>query len=82
MLGGPSIEPATDPDNIQQALVPLASETHTGCDVPIHAAGPWAHSLEVTVERSLIFHDMDHATKLCERAVASAVLPTSGRDGQ
>ena len=67
-----SMEQATDPDYIQQALVPLASETHTGEDVPIYAAGPWAHLFEGTVEQNYIFHVMDHATKISERAVASA----------
>ena len=28
---------------VQQALVPMASETHTGEDLGIYAIGPWAH---------------------------------------
>jgi alkaline phosphatase len=65
----------TDPDYIQQAAVPLASETHTGEDVPIYAAGPWSHLFQNTVEQNYIFHVMDHATRISERAVAS----TSGQ---
>lgn len=66
------MEQATDPDYIQQALVPLTSETHTGEDVGIYAIGPWAHLFQNTVEQNYIFHVIDHATKLSERAVASA----------
>ena len=65
------MEQATDPDYIQQALVPLASETHAGEDVGIYAIGPWAHLFQNTVEQNYIFHVMDYATKISERAMAS-----------
>lgn len=67
-----TMEQATDPDYIQQALVPLASETHAGEDVGIYAIGPWSHLFQNTVEQNYIFHVMDYATKISERAVASA----------
>jgi alkaline phosphatase len=67
-----TMEEATDPDYIQQALVPLASETHTGEDVGIYAIGPWAHLFQNTVEQNYIFQVMDYATKISERAMASA----------
>jgi alkaline phosphatase len=54
-------EQATDPDYIQQALIPLTSETHSGEDVAIYAKGPWAHLFEGTVEQNYIFHVMDFA---------------------
>jgi alkaline phosphatase len=62
----------TDPDYIQQAIVPLNSETHAGEDVGIYAIGPWAHLFQGTVEQNYIFHVMNHATKLSERALAAA----------
>ena len=52
---------ATDPDYIQQALIPLRSETHSGEDVAIYARGPWAHLFDGTVEQNYIFHVMYHA---------------------
>jgi alkaline phosphatase len=67
-----TMEQATDPDYIQQALVPLDSETHAGEDVAIFAIGPWSHLFQNTVEQNYIFHVMDYATKISERAVASA----------
>jgi alkaline phosphatase len=67
-----TMEQATDPDYIQQALVPLESETHAGEDVGIYSIGPWSHLFQKTVPQPYIFHVMDHATKISERAVASA----------
>lgn len=54
-------EQATDPDYIQQALIPLSSETHSGEDVAIYAKGPWSHLFDGTVEQNYIFHVMNHA---------------------
>jgi len=54
-------EQATDPDYIQQALIPRTSETHSGEDVAIYAKGPWAHLFDGTVEQNHIFHVMNHA---------------------
>jgi len=74
--GGPRADlsnvDTTDPDFIQQAAVPLASETHAGEDVGIYAIGPWAHLFQGTVEQNYIFHVMDQATGLSERAQAAA----------
>lgn len=53
---------ATDPDYLQQALIPLQrSETHSGEDVAVYAQGPWAHLLDGTIEQNMIFHVMRHA---------------------
>lgn len=57
-------EQATDPDYIQQALIPLSSETHSGEDVAIYAKGPWAHLFDGTVEQNYIFHVMNHAVSV------------------
>lgn len=54
-------EEATDPDYIQQALIPRSSETHSGEDVAIYARGPWSHLVDGTVEQSYIFHVMHYA---------------------
>ncbi|MEM9137498.1 MAG: alkaline phosphatase [Cyanobacteria bacterium P01_F01_bin.42] len=57
----------TDIDYIQQALIPLNSETHSAEDVAIYARGPWAHLFSGTVEQNYIFHVIDYAAKLTER---------------
>ena len=46
---------------VQQALVPMASETHAGDDVAIYAWGPQAHLLTGTVEQNLIYHVLARA---------------------
>jgi alkaline phosphatase len=64
----PTNDETTDIDYIQQATVPLESETHAGDDVPIFAIGPWAHLFQGVVEQQYIYHVMDHASKISERA--------------
>ena len=54
-------EEATDVDYIQQALIPLSSETHSGEDVAVYAKGPWAHLFDGTIEQNVIFHVMQQA---------------------
>ena len=54
-------EQATDPDYLQQALVPMSSETHSGEDVMVFAQGPFAHLFGGTIEQNVIFHVMHHA---------------------
>ncbi|MDF2232907.1 alkaline phosphatase [Albimonas sp. CAU 1670] len=51
-------EQATDPDFLQQALLPKSSETHSGEDVIAFAKGPWAHLLGGVIEQNVIFHVM------------------------
>jgi alkaline phosphatase len=60
-----------DPDYIQYAAVPLSSETHTGEDLGIYAIGPWAHLFQGTVEQNYVYHVIDHASKISERAMAA-----------
>ncbi len=57
----------TDPEFIQQSIVPLTSETHAGEDVAIYATGPWAHLFQGNVEQSYIFQVMDHALQATKR---------------
>jgi len=54
-------EQAIDPDYLQQALIPMGSETHSGEDVMVFAQGPWAHLFGGTIEQNVIFHVMNHA---------------------
>ena len=51
----------SDIDYLQQALIPLSSETHSGEDVAVYAKGPFAHLLDGTIEQNVIFHVMHHA---------------------
>ncbi|WP_035487234.1 alkaline phosphatase [Geminicoccus roseus] len=62
----------TDVDFLQQSLVPLASETHGGEDLGIYAIGPWSHLFQGTVEQNYIFHVMDHASGISQRAAGAA----------
>jgi alkaline phosphatase len=48
-------------DFLQQATVPLSSETHAGDDVAVYGWGPMAHLLTGTIEQNVIFHVMSHA---------------------
>ena len=52
----------------QEALVPLAAETHGGEDVAIYAAGPGAHLVSGVMEQHMVFHIMNHAAQLEARA--------------
>lgn len=54
-------EQAMDPDYLQQSLVPMLSETHSGEDVTVMAKGPWAHLFDGVIEQNYIFHVMNHA---------------------
>ncbi|WP_425097944.1 alkaline phosphatase [Tropicibacter sp. S64] len=54
-------EEAMDLDYLQQALIPMESETHSGEDVAVYAKGPWAHLVDGTIEQNVIFHVMNHA---------------------
>lgn len=45
-------------DYVQQALIPLPSETHGGEDVAVFARGPGAQLVSGTIEQNEIFHVM------------------------
>lgn len=64
----PRAEEAADLNYRQQATVPSASETHGGQDVVIYATGPHAHLFGGVVEQSYVFHVIDAALDLRERA--------------
>ena len=54
-------EQATDIDYLQQALIPMSSETHSGEDVAVFARGPWSHLFDGVIEQNVIFHVMNKA---------------------
>lgn len=48
----------TDPNYLQEALVPMAAETHTGEDVPVYARGPGADRVKGVIEQNRVYHLM------------------------
>lgn len=51
-------------DYMQQALIPMSGETHSGEDVAVYAKGPFAHLFDGTVEQNYLFHVMLHAASV------------------
>lgn len=58
----------TRPGFHQEAYVPLNSETHGGEDVTVYARGPGAHLVAGTLEQNVLFHVMEFAGDLLQRA--------------
>jgi alkaline phosphatase len=52
-------------------MVPMRSDTHSGEDVAVYATGPWAHLFQGTYEQSYIYHVMDYAGQIRNRAAAA-----------
>jgi alkaline phosphatase len=50
-----------DPLFLQEALVPLSTETHAGEDVPVYARGPGAAQVHGVIEQNRIYHLMRDA---------------------
>jgi alkaline phosphatase len=69
----------TDPDFMQEALVPMASETHGGDDVGIWSRGPGSHALRGTMEQHVIYHVIVQAMPaLRERLCATGTCNDDG----
>jgi len=49
------------PSYLQEASVPLRSETHSGEDVPVYAGGPGSHLFHGVQEQSYLYHAMVEA---------------------
>jgi len=64
-------EDTTSVDFMQQATVPMGSETHAGEDVAIYARGPGAPLVRSTLEQNVIFHVMNYAGNLADLADAA-----------
>ncbi len=47
-----------DPDYLQEATLPLGSETHGGDDVGVWASGPGAAAVHGSIEENVVFHLM------------------------
>lgn len=67
----------TDPDYLQEALVPMGDETHGGEDVGVWARGPGAEAVRGTIEQNVIFHLLVQATpalraRLCQAGTCNA----------
>ncbi|WKJ91700.1 alkaline phosphatase [Methylomonas montana] len=50
-----------NPNYMQEATVPMGSETHAGEDVTIYAHGPGAYLVRGTLEQNVIYHVMANA---------------------
>lgn len=61
----------TDVNYRQEATVPLDSETHAGEDVAVYAKGPGAQLVTGSVEQNMLFHVMNYAADLVNRAEAN-----------
>jgi alkaline phosphatase len=69
-----------DPEYLQEATIPLASETHSGEDVGVWASGPGAAAVRGTIEQNVIFHLMvqaqpDIVRLLCQRGDCEDGVP-------
>ena len=51
-------EEATNVDYLQESLVPMTAESHSGVDVAAMALGPWSHLFGGVLEQHSIFHIM------------------------
>ncbi|WP_137152140.1 alkaline phosphatase [Devosia sp. FKR38] len=54
----------TDIDFLQQALIPMGSESHAGDDVTIFAQGPQSYLFDGVIEQNMIYHVMAKALEL------------------
>ncbi|HBK45007.1 MAG TPA: alkaline phosphatase [Xanthomonadaceae bacterium] len=67
------------PDYLQEALVPMKSESHGGEDVGIWATGPGSGAFRGTLEQNVIYHVIVQATpKLRQRLCAAATCDAAG----
>ncbi len=67
------------PDFLQEATVPLLSETHGGEDVAVYARGPGADAVRGSMEQHVLYHIMLQATpRLRERLCAAGRCNADG----
>jgi alkaline phosphatase len=67
----------TDPSYMQEALVPMANETHGGDDVGIWARGPGSNAVRGSLEENAIFHILLQAAP----KLRAAACRSGGCDG-
>lgn len=79
----PANDEVQSQDYLQQALVPLDSETHGGTDVAAYAIGPRSFLVRGVIEQNYLFQVMNYALNLTERAQqGSSASGGSGSGGQ
>ena len=79
----PANDRVQNQDYLQQALVPLDSETHGGTDVAAYAIGPRSFLVRGVIEQNYLFQVMNYALNLTERAQqGSSASGGSGSGGQ
>ncbi|MDQ3511680.1 MAG: alkaline phosphatase, partial [Pseudomonadota bacterium] len=61
----------TDPDYLQEALVPQESESHGGDDVGLWASGPGSMAVRGSLEQNVVFHLMLQATPRLREALCA-----------
>lgn len=61
----------TDPDYLQEALVPQNSESHGGDDVGLWATGPGSAAVRGSLEQNVVFHLMLQATPRLREALCA-----------
>lgn len=73
--------PTNSPDYLQEATIPLESETHGGEDVAIYAGGPGAHLIHGVQEQNVIFHVMIEAMRLPLRKLSKLMTSRQRKPG-
>ena len=73
-----SLVNTADASFLQEATVPMESETHAAEDVGIYARGPGAHAFQGVVEQNVIFHVMAQS----EQRVSTFLCLLLGKCGQ
>ena len=68
-----------NPDYLQEAGIPMKSETHGGEDVAVYARGPGAEAVHGSLEQNVLFHLMLQANPLMREALCK--LERCGEDG-
>lgn len=53
-----------DKEFMQQALIPMSSETHAGEDISLHATGPGSDLVQGVIEQNVIYHIINQAQAL------------------
>lgn len=61
----------TDPDYLQEALVPMRNESHGGEDVGLWAIGPGSAAVRGNIEQNTIFHFLLQAQPYLRQAVCA-----------
>ncbi len=70
------------PDYLQEAIIPLGSETHAAEDVAIFAGGPKAHLFHGIMEQNVIYHVMAEALGFADDDSANGHEDKSGKHGK